>query len=350
MALGHDQVLMEVEGPEYDSGRPSPAQAPIGTDRPHSSAGVSIDRRSSLKLNPTAKDFTSIFTNLRGSTSEEKATTKAKASEEKASAKAKASEEKASAKAKAEEQREQRKAEAKERRDRKKAEKAEKNAEKSKKGKSKDDKEKDSERFSVDTPHLEGKDFFAFANLGASPANSRKSRDTPSISTTDASIRESRESLERTVSRTPSENFLMTPVGVVKTKDGDKETFMQKLTRKSSSNMFNFTTFSNKPGSLFSSRNNTPKMSASEFTDEAEEDSGLGSSVGDLSEARKEKEKEREKEKEKDKEKDKDKDKLNKSGHLSWGGLGLRKMSKKEKSLHETESVSGDEIGLGLHG
>ena len=60
----------------------------------------------------------------------------------------------------------------------------------------------------------------------ASPPNSRKSKDSRSIATV-GSIAESRESLERTTSGTPSD----TPLS--------KETFIQKITRKSSSNKFN---------------------------------------------------------------------------------------------------------------
>lgn len=319
--LGHESVL-ELDGPEINTGRPLPSQLPIGTDRPHSSAGTSIDKLGSPpRLNPAAKDFTMLLPKniLGGGSSDDKATAK----------------DKAAAKAKAEEQREQKKAEAKEKRDRKKAEKAEKNAEKAaakaknKDKGTKDDKDKDASASetvnkNIETPHTESREFFPFASIANSPATSRRSRDTYSVTTTDPSFHESRDSLDRPLSRTPSENLGLTPLSTVRTRESDgKETFMQKLTRKSSSGMFNFPSLSNKPGSLFSSRNNTPKLNTSEFADETEEDEGIGGSVGDLSDLKK------------------DKEKITRTPGLGWAGLGLRKMSKKTM----TESESGDEYG-----
>ena len=80
----------------------------------------------------------------------------------------------------------------------------------------------------------------------ASPAESRKSRDTRSIHTQTDSITESHESLDRTVSNTTSEMMTTTPSA----KDG-KETSFQKLLRKGSSSKFSISSFRGKDSSLF---------------------------------------------------------------------------------------------------
>ncbi|KAF2839355.1 hypothetical protein M501DRAFT_1003947 [Patellaria atrata CBS 101060] len=91
-----------------------------------------------------------------------------------------------------------------------------------------------------------------------SPPHSRQSKDGRSISTAD-SINESRDSLERSVSNTPSES--LTPFA----SNSGKESLMQKLSRKSSSSKFKF----NAKGGLFSK-----KASEVGTPDETDEDGG----------------------------------------------------------------------------
>lgn len=80
-------------------------------------------------------------------------------------------------------------------------------------------------------------------DFSASPPLSRKSRDTHSITTADSSVHEysTRNSLDRSVSYTPSE--LMTPSSL-SASGSNKESFMAKLTRKSSSGKFSLPVFS----------------------------------------------------------------------------------------------------------
>lgn len=100
-----------------------------------------------------------------------------------------------------------------------------------------------------------------------SPPTSRKSKDARSISTAAESIGDSRESLERPSSHTPSEALTPSAHGA------GKESFMQRLTRKSSANKFNFPSFSKDKGGLFSS---SRKASEIETPDETDEDVGAG--------------------------------------------------------------------------
>ena len=94
-----------------------------------------------------------------------------------------------------------------------------------------------------------------------SPPDSRKSKDSRSVATA-GSIADSRESLERTTSRTPSDT---TP---------SKETFMQKITRKSSSNKFNSW---KEKGGLFS-RKGEPSTPG-EIDEDVSSDAQLGRSL-----------------------------------------------------------------------
>ena len=80
----------------------------------------------------------------------------------------------------------------------------------------------------------------------ASPAESRESRDTPSIHTQNSSMAESHESLERSLSTTPSE---MTNPSAASTKE--KESSFQKLLRKGSSSKFSLSSIRNKDSGLF---------------------------------------------------------------------------------------------------
>jgi hypothetical protein len=89
------------------------------------------------------------------------------------------------------------------------------------------------------TPKSKGKETDQNASLEGdkeSPPSSRKSRDAPSLSTLggDTASDAGRESLEHTTSRTPSE------FGGSATASAPRESFMQKLTRKSSATKFNF--------------------------------------------------------------------------------------------------------------
>lgn len=78
----------------------------------------------------------------------------------------------------------------------------------------------------------------------SSPALSRRSRDNRSIATADSSMNEfsTRNSLDRSVSFTPSE--MQTPASLASTAGSNKESFMAKLTRKSSSGKFSLPVFS----------------------------------------------------------------------------------------------------------
>jgi hypothetical protein len=219
--MSRDDIL------DFPSNTRSPTQAPIGT-RPQSSASHMPGQPSTSslppipptppkQLNPAAASFTMF--QLAKKTEEDKA----KRAAEKEAKKAE-------------------KAEKKEEKEKKaKAEKAEKAARKDK------DKHYSSEAGDsrdATSPHYD----------------SRMSRDTPSISTADVSEASPRESLERTVSHTASEN-----AGSI-----GKESFMQKLTRKGSTSQFltfgkkNVLFSKSKPGDV----PGTP--------DEADEDSSTG--------------------------------------------------------------------------
>ncbi|KAF2030569.1 hypothetical protein EK21DRAFT_111883 [Setomelanomma holmii] len=283
----HDDLL------DFPSTTRSPTQAPIGT-RPQSSAShmqapTRFDQLPPVpstppRLNPAAASFT---IPLLGKKSEEDKAEKAKKAAEKAAEK---------------EARKAEKAEKKEEKEKKaKAERAEKAARKGKEKQLASDVSINSE--SRDT---------------TSPQDSRMSRDTPSfISTADVSEASPRESLERSVSHTPSE--LTGSIG--------KESFMQKLTRKGSTNQF--LTFGKK-SALFTKSKPTDAPST---PDEADEDSGflgLGKStdsVGNSPSMGTPKDK---------------------TSALSWGSI--KKLGRKDKtpSLHESiaSEATGDEDDL----
>ena len=83
--------------------------------------------------------------------------------------------------------------------------------------------------------------FGAPDEIDASPPLSRKSRDARSITTADSSVNESRNSLDRSVSYTPSETLIPSSLSA---SGSNKESFMAKLTRKSSSGKFGLPVFS----------------------------------------------------------------------------------------------------------
>ena len=282
--LMHDDLL------DFPSTTRSPTQAPIGT-RPQSSASHKpIPSQSSQlppvpptppRLNPAAAAFT---IPLLGKKTEEDKAEKAKKAAEKAA-------EKEAKKAEKLEKKEEREKKAK-------AERAEKVARKG----------KEKQLASDASIHSDTRD-------ATSPQDHRMSRDTHSfVSTADASEASPRESLERSTSHTPSEH--MGSVG--------KESFMQKLTRKGSTNQF--LPFGKK-ATLFSKSkpSDTPGT-----PDEADEDNGflgLGrstDSVGNSPSIGTPKDK---------------------TSALSWSSI--KKLGKKDKtpSLHESiaSEAAGDE-------
>jgi hypothetical protein len=278
----HDDVL------DFPSTSRSPTQAPIGT-RPQSSASH-MPNPTQLppvpgtppRLNPAAAAFT---IPLLGKKTEEDKVEKAKKAAEKAAEK---------------EAKRLEKVEKKEEREKKaRAEKAEKALRK--------EKEK-SEASGIDSRDA------------TSPQDPRMSRDTPSISTADVSEASPRESLERSVSH------LSDYTGSV-----GKESFMQKLTRKGSTNQF--LTFSKK-NVLFSK--NKP-IDTPGTPDEVNEDNGflgLGrstDSVGNSPSIGTPKDK---------------------TSALSWSSI--KRIGKKDKtpSLHESiaSEATGDEDDLVAEG
>ena len=131
----------------------------------------------------------------------------------------------------------------------KKAERAEKAAETGKKKKEKiktKDKERDKEKEKDKNKDKE----LSSVPEDASPDNHRRSRDSRSINTETTETSESHESLDRSISGTPSEGG-QTPSAREKS-----ETFMQKLSRKSSSSKFNIP-WKDK-SSLFSKKSTEP--------------------------------------------------------------------------------------------
>lgn len=277
----HDDLL------DFPSNTRSPTQAPIGT-RPQSSASHMPGQQSisSLppipptppkQLNPTAASFSMFQV---GKKTEEDKAEKAKKAAEKAAEK---------------EARKAEKAERKEEKEKKaRAEKAEKLARKESKVAVSDA----GDAREATSPHYD----------------SRMSRDTPSISTADVSEASPRESLERSVSHTASD-----AAGSI-----GKESFMQKLTRKGSTNQF--LTFSKKTA-LFSKNKATDVPGTPDEADESVGFLGLGrstESVGNSPNIGTPKDK---------------------SSVLSWGSI--KRMGKKDKtpSLHEslTSEATGDE-------
>lgn len=277
---------------DFPSNTRSPTQAPIGT-RPQSSAShmpisglLTHVPPTPPRLNPAAAAFTIPL--LGKKTEEDKAEKAKKAAERAAEKEAKRAE----------------KAERKEEKEKKaKAEKAEKAARKGK--------EKVVESNASITS--ESRD-------ATSPAHPRMSRDTPSlISTADASETSPRESLETSVSHTPSE--LTGSIG--------KESFMQKLTRKGSTNQF--LTLGMK-GALFSRTKPTDTPGTPDETNEDNGFLGLGRSVDSVGNSPNI---------------GTPKDKVS---ALSWSSI--KKLGKKDKtpSLHEsiTSEATGDEDDMAV--
>lgn len=280
--LAHDDVL------DFPSNTRSPTQAPIGT-RPQSSAShmpgypstaslPPIPPTPPTQLNPAAASF-NMF-QLGKKTEEDKAE-KAKRTADKAAEKEAKKAEKAG-------KREERAKQVK--------------AEKSEKAARRDNRYAASEA--------------GDSRDGISPQTSRMSRDTPSISTADISEASPRESLERTLSHSASEN----------TGSIGKESFMQKISRKGSSSQF--LTFSK--NALFS------KSKSSEVPgtpDEADESGGFLSVGRNMESAGNSPNLGAPKDK---------------SSVLSWGSI--KRIGKKDKtpSLHESiaSEATGDEVDV----
>jgi hypothetical protein len=210
VSLVNDELL-QGGVPDFPSTSRSPTQAPIGT-RPQSSASHippagPIPPTPPKALNPAAPHFKSILS--RGAKSEEDKVEKARKAAEKAAEK----------EAKKAEKREEKKA---------KAERSDKAARK----------EKDKSLTQEPGANDAGKDIYSL--------DPWRSRDARSISTADVSEASPRESLERTISLASSD---------AQASNG-KETFMQKLSRKSSTSQF--LQFSKGKSSIFSKKANDP--------------------------------------------------------------------------------------------
>lgn len=183
-----NENLLHGDGPDFPSTTRSPTQAPIGT-RPQSSASSFLPPAGPVpptppkQLNPAAPQFKSIFTR------EDKAERAKKAAEKAAEKEARKAQKEEEKKARSEKP--------------------------SRKGKE--------AAFPSDFVGYHVRD-------GSSPVDPRFSRDGRSISTADVSDASPRESLERTVSQTTAESQLQGSIG--------KESFMQKLSRKSSTTQF----------------------------------------------------------------------------------------------------------------
>jgi hypothetical protein len=199
--------LLQGGVPDFPSTTKSPTQAPIGT-RPQSSASYippagPIPPTPPKALNPAAPNFRSILS-LGAKSDEDKAEKARKAAEKAAEKEAKKAEKKEEKRVK---------------------------AEKSEKAK---DKSGTQESGASDA----GRDSYSL--------DAWRSRDARSISTADVSEASPRESLERTISLTSSDAQA----------GNGKETFMQKLSRKSSSSQF--LQFSKGKTSIFSKKSNDP--------------------------------------------------------------------------------------------
>lgn len=210
VSLVNDELL-QGGVPDFPSTSRSPTQAPIGT-RPQSSASHQppagpIPPTPPKALNPAAPHFKSILS--RGGKSEEDKAEKARRAAEKAAEK----------EAKKAEKREEKKA---------KADKSDRAARK----------EKEKSHAMEPSASDSGRDHYSL--------DAWRSRDARSISTADVSEASPRESLERTISLASSDAQAV----------NGKETFMQKLSRKSSSSQF--LTFSKGKSSIFSKKANDP--------------------------------------------------------------------------------------------
>lgn len=128
-----------------------------------------------------------------------------------------------------------------------------------------------------------------------SPPHSRKSRDTRSMNTTESSLLDpasGRESVD--LARVPSYSASsmqgeLTPGASPSLAGSSKESFMQKITRKSSSSKFSLPTFArnksrlNDGGGPTSSATSSPAQGYPAVKDEEEDDGGMSESVGSLS-------------------------------------------------------------------
>jgi len=216
VSLLNDELLQD-DIPDFPSTTRSPTQAPIGT-RPQSSASYlpfMIPPTPPKQLNPDAPTFKSIFTREDKAERAKKAAEKAEKAAEKAAEKV--------------------------------AKKAEKKEEKKAKSSRKD---KDKSVVLDLAAHDSGRE----AN---SPMAPRFSRDNQSLSTADFSDASPRESLERSISQTSDLHPL----------SAGKESFIQKLSRKSSTSQF--LQFGKAKTSLFSKRS-----SEAMTPDEMDEDVG----------------------------------------------------------------------------
>ncbi|KAF2677781.1 hypothetical protein K458DRAFT_349576 [Lentithecium fluviatile CBS 122367] len=186
-----NENLLHGDIPDFPSTTRSPTQAPIGT-RPQSSASFlpptgQIPPTPPKQLNPAAPQFKSIFTR------EDKAEKAKKAAEKAAEKEARKAEKKEEKKAKA------------------------------------------------DKPSRKGKEValpsdtavYDYGRDASSPVDPRASRDGRSISTADVSDASPRDSLERSISQTTTESQPHGSFGSF-----GKESFMQKLSRKSSTSQF----------------------------------------------------------------------------------------------------------------
>jgi hypothetical protein len=221
-SLVHDELLMG-DSPDFSTTR-SPTQAPIGT-RPQSSAShmspaPPIPPTPPKQLNPAAPQFKSLFSREKKSEEE-----KAKRAAEKAAEKAAEREAKEA----------------------KKAEKSQEKKAKSERGDKVSRKDKDK----AAVPEITTTDPWKETS---SPLDPRRSRDNRSISTADESTASPRESLERSISQSESQGYL----------SNSKESFMQKLSRKSSSSQF--LPFGKGKASIFSKK--TSEVAASDTEDD----------------------------------------------------------------------------------
>lgn len=279
--LMHDDLL------DFPSTTKSPTQAPIGT-RPQSSAShmPNLGQLPPVpptppKLNPAAASFS---IPMLGKKTEEDKAEKAKRAAEKAAEK-----------------------------EAKKAEKAEKKEEKEKRAKA--ERAEKAARKGKEKQPASDASVYSESRDATSPHDPRMSRDTHSfISTADVSEASPRESLELSISHTPSE--LNGSIG--------KESFMQKLTRKGSTNQF--LTFGMK-NTLFSKTKPSDTPGTPDAADEDNGFLGLGrstDSVGNSPSIGTPKDK---------------------SSALSWSSI--KKLGKKDKtpSLHESvaSEATGDE-------
>ncbi|KAI9763608.1 MAG: hypothetical protein M1840_000402 [Geoglossum simile] len=151
-----------------------------------------------------------------------------------------------------------------------------------------------------------------FALEQTSPPGNRNSRDTRSIHTQN-SLAESYDSLDRSISTTPSES-----AGISGTSSKDKESFIQKITRKSSSSKFSISTRWGDKGGLFSKKQSEL---ANGETDEDSSDLVVGKSVESITSS------------------------FHVGGNkssLTWGSLMSRKYKKGDKAASEASGRASE--------